>query len=263
VASPLSGAQIATLFGGGGGTPLLSGTDRLTLYRSSVANADRETARLARDPAVLRDLARLDKALARAATPDDLFKDPEAVRVLLQGLGLADQAQNVGLARRALTGDPADPGSLAARLPDTRWKAAAKRLDFAGSGLATLRGDALRKAVGDGLVEYRRLTKIGEQSRVVADALHVRQMEDGKTPGVYDVLGNKVLRRVAQTIAGLPDQLALQSIEQQARTLSRGIRLEDFANAKTREALIQRYLLTAEDSRASSLPGVPGLTLNL
>jgi hypothetical protein len=261
--SLLSGAQIASLFGGSTGSQPLSATDRMTLYRNSVANADRESARLARDPALLRDLARLDKAVAKAKTPEELFKDPEAVRVLLQGLGLADQAQNVGLAKHALTSDPASSTSLAARLPDSRWKEAAKQLDFAGSGLATLRGDAMRKVIADGLVEYKRLSKIGEQSRAVADALYIRKMEAGKTPGVYDVLGNKVLRRVAQTIAGLPDQLALQSIEQQARTLGRGIKLEDFASEKKREALIQRYLLTAEDSQASSLPTVPGLTLNL
>jgi hypothetical protein len=255
---PLTSSQVSLLFGGGSQAPTLNAGDRVTLYRNSIANADKDTARLRKDPAVVRDLARLDKAIAKAKTPDDLFKDPETVRVLLQSLGLADQAQNIGLARKALLSDPADKKSLAATLTDKRWKDAAATLAFATSGLDTLRSDAVRSKLSSGYVDYKRLSRIGEQSQAVSDSLYIRQMEAGKTPGVYDVLGNKVLRRVAQTVAGLPDQLALQEVEAQARTLQRSFKLSDFGDAKAREKLIQRYLLTAADTAASSTANATG-----
>ena len=250
----LTGAQFATLFGETQQTVTLSAPERMAYYKTSVDRADRETAQLRKDPSLLRDMARLDRALARARTPADLFKDPEATRVLLQGLGLADNARNVGMAKRVLLSDPADKKSLAATMPDARWKAAAERLGFASTGLSTLRLEGTRKAILDGLVDYRRLTAIESKSQAVSDALYLRNMSTEKAPGVYDVLGNKVLRRIAATIAGLPKELALQEVEAQARSLNRGFKVEDLADPKKRDKLIQRYLTIAEDKSTVTAP---------
>lgn len=248
----LTGAQLNLLFGSTAQTVTLNAPERMAYYKTSLDRADRETAQLRKDPALLRDMARLDRVLARAKTPADIFKDTEATRVLLQGLGLADNARNVGLAKRVLLSDPADKKSLAATMPDARWKTAAEKLGFATTGLSTLRGAAMRQTILDGLVDYKRLTAIEEKSQAVSDALYLRAMSTEKAPGVYDVLGNKVLRRIASTIAGLPKELALQEIEAQARSLNRGFKVEDLADPKKREKLIQRYLTIAEDK--SSVP---------
>lgn len=261
----LSGSQLLMLLGGGtAAATTLSPIERIGLFKTSVANTDRETARLQADPAVKRDLARLDRVIANAKTPADLFKDPEAVRVLLEGLGLADQAANIGLAKAALLSDPSDKTSLAANLSDTRWKTAAEQLGFAGTGLETLRSTATRETIAKGVVDYKRLTAIGEKSQAVSDALYLRNMPEDTAPSVYDVLGNKVLRRIASTLAGLPDELALQSVESQARTLERSIKVSDFADPRKREVLINRYLVTAADKVTVNDPlaGL-GITLNL
>jgi hypothetical protein len=240
------------LFDGSGTAPPLDAGSRLALYKSSTSNAARDTARLKKDPQVMRDLARLDRAIAHARTPADLFKDPEAVRVLLTGLGLGDQAANAGIARQALLPDPAGKTSLANRLPDKRWLTAAKQLAFTKTGLDTLRSDVMRKTIAEGVVEYARVSGIQKQSRAVADAITVSKLADGKGPSVYEVLGNKVLRRVVQTVTGLPDQLAVQEIEAQARSVNALMKVADFGNAAKREKLIQRYLLTAQDPQADS-----------
>lgn len=250
----LTGAQFSLLFGSTQQTVTLTAPERMAYYKTSLDRADRETAQLRKDPTLLRDMARLDRVLAKAKTPADIFKDTEATRVLLQGLGLADNARNVGMAKRILLSDPADKKSLAATMPDARWKTAAEKLAFATTGLATLRGADLRKTIMDGLVDYKRLTGIEAKSQAVSDALYLRNMGTDKPPGVYDVLGNKVLRRIASTIAGLPKELALQEIEAQARTLNRGFKVEDLADPKKREKLIQRYLTIAEDTSTVQAP---------
>lgn len=241
----ITGSALLGLFGASQGQPTLSTADTLQLYRTSIARSDQELAQLRRDPAVQRDLAQLDKAIAKAKTPDDLLRDPRALGVLLQGLGLGDQAQNAGLARAALLSNPSDPNSLAARLPDSRWKTAAQRLGFAKFGLDGLRDPQVLQGIRDGVVQYRRMTAISEKSQAVADALYINQMPLAAPPGVYGVLGDAVLRRVASTVAGLPPELAVQTVEAQARTLSQRFDVGQFADPKKRDALIQRYLAMA------------------
>ncbi|WP_203071271.1 DUF1217 domain-containing protein [Falsiroseomonas ponticola] len=248
----LTGAQLSTLFGSDNQTVTLTAPERFTFYKTSLSSAEKETARLRKDPAILRDMARLDRVLARARKPDDLFRDTEAVRVLMQGLGLADNAQNVGMAKRVLMSDLSDKKSLALNLSDKRWKTAAEKLDMFKTGLSTLRLAATRQTILDGLVDYKRLTAIEEKSQAVSDALYLKTMSTTTRTGVYDVLGNKVLRRIASTIAGLPKELALQEVEAQARTLQRGFKVEDLADPAKKEKLIQRYLTIAEDK--SSIP---------
>lgn len=242
-------------------SPTLSTGDTLLLYRTSVDRADEETARLARDPAVVRDLALLDKAVAKARTPEELLKDPRVLGVLLQGLGLGDQAANGGLARAALLSDPAKPDSLAARLPDSRWKTAAKRLGLATQGLAALRDPATMQQLRDGVLQYRRIAAISAKSQAVADAIYVRQLDAAAAPGIYGVLGDAVLRRVATTVAALPQQLAVQSVEAQARSLGGRFDVKQLADPQQREVLIQRYLVMATMGQTTSTPASPLLTL--
>ncbi|MFC0386643.1 DUF1217 domain-containing protein [Muricoccus vinaceus] len=243
---------LLTLFGGSGAAPTasLSSADTVALYNQSLKNAGKETERLRADPTVKRDLASLFKAVDKARTPEDLLRNPEARRVLLQGIGLADQVDNAGLAIKALTSDPSKATSLTKQLSDQRWSAAAVQLDFTASGLKKLKDPAFRQVISDGLVEYKRLSAISEKSRVVSDALTIQGLSDTKTD-IYTVLGNKVMRRVATTIAGLPDELALQSVEAQARSLSARFNVDQFSDPKKREKVIQRYLITASNSGLS------------
>lgn len=243
---------LLTLFGGSGADTMasMSSADTVALYNQSLKNAGKETERLRADPTIKRDLASLFKAIDKAKTPEDLLRNPEARRVLMQGIGLADQVDNAGLAIKALTSDPSKPTSLVKQLPDKRWSASAVQLDFAASGLKKLKDPAFRQVISDGLIEYKRLSAISEKSQVVADALTIQRLPDTKAD-IYTVLGNKVMRRVATTIAGLPKELALQSVEAQARSLSARFNIDQFSDPKKREKVIQRYLITASSSGLS------------
>lgn len=239
----------------------LSPRESLALYRRSVERADAEEARILRDPIVRRDLAQLERAVTSARNPQDLLRNPRTLNLLLEGLGLGDQTKNAGLARQALLSDPDRRDALVNRLPDQRWKAAAQRLDFAGSGLQKLRDPAVMDALRDGIVQYRRISAISKQSQAVADAVYVREQVTGAQGGIYGVLGDQVLRRVATTVADVPKELALQSIEAQARTLGARFDIKQLETEKGREVLIQRYLVRASLSAPGGAPPSPLLQL--
>lgn len=241
--------------------PTLSIGESLALYRRSVQRADAEEARILRDPVVMRDLAHLDRAVATARNPQELLRNPRTLGLLLEGLGLGDQTKSAGLARQALLADPGARDALVARLPDKRWKTAAERLDFARQGLRTLRNPAVIESLRDGIVQYRRISEISKQSQAVADAIYVHERVTGARGGIFGVLGDQVLRRVATTVAGLPKELALQSVEAQARTLGARFDVKQLETEKGREALIQRYLVKTTLNQPSGAPASPLLQL--
>jgi hypothetical protein len=253
----VAASWLTGLFGISSQTASLGPSETLAYYQLQVKSGDRQMEQLAKDPSVKRDLAALDKAIAKAKTPEDLLNNPEARRVLLQGLGLAEQADYPALAIKALTSDLKDPKSLANQLGDSRWKNAATQLDFAGSGLAQLKDPAVLKSITDGYIKYRYLTQVSEQSQAVSDALYLKERDTGAYTDAYTVLGDAVLRRIATTVAGIPPEIALQEVDAQARTLTARFDVEELTDPKKRDKLIQRYL--AISGTNSSSAGMPDL----
>jgi hypothetical protein len=104
-------------------------------------NETKQLEQTAKSPEVQRDLDRYAKVVANAKTLDDVLDDPVARRVFLKANGLGDQADYVGLVKKALMSDPNDSGSLANKLSsiNVNWLETVKRYDFANSGLDRLR----------------------------------------------------------------------------------------------------------------------------
>ncbi len=210
-------------------------------------------ARLARDPQLARRLQQFTQALEKAPDLKAALRDPRVLGVLLPALGLADAVGQPGLALRALTSDPKDPKGLLARLGDRRWKAAAETLNLATRGLAGLRDPKVQAALADGL---RRLTwqqGMDAEQPGISDALDFRSRAS-RAKTAYDVLGDPVLRRVVTTALGLPQQLALQSVEAQARTLGSRFDLAKLQNPREVAKLAERYVVMAAGSAADAAP---------
>lgn len=250
---------LSTVLGGRAEPVGLTPTQSLSLFRQSVKQADADEARILRDPKVRREFAEFERAVAQARKPEDLLKNPRAFGVLLEGLGLGDQTANAGLARVALLSDPKQKKALVNQLSDSRWKAAAERLDFKRSGMQRLRDPTVMAAVRDGVVQYRRISEISKKSQAVADALYVHDRAETAPASIYGVLGDKVLRRVATTVADVPKELAFQGVEAQARTLGARFDTKQLDTPKGREALIQRYLLKATLNQVAASSGTTAL----
>jgi len=223
------------------------------LRRATAAGAEeRALAGLARDPQVKRQMENFDRAVARAPDLKSALRDPRVLGVVLTAFGMADAAQQPGLAQRALTADPTKPESLVNRLSDRRWKSAAEALRLDTRGLDALKDPKVRASLDEGLrrVTWQRDLDAGQPG--LSDALVFRDRA-GTAKTAYDVLGDPVLRRVVTGALGLPQQLAVQPVETQARAVTSRLDLARLQDAREVAKLAERYVLAASEK----VPAVP------
>jgi hypothetical protein len=205
-------------------------------------------ARFARDPAIARQMEGFARAVDRAPDLRTALCDPRVLGVLLPAMGLPDAVGQTGLALRALTADPKDAEGLLARLPDRRWRQAAETLDLAGRGLAALRDPKLQATLADGLRRLAWQKELDGTHPGIGDAMAFQQRlatRGGVAGGVFEVLGDPVLRRVVTGALGLPPELAVQSVEAQARAVEARMDLSRLSNPREAAKLAERYLVAA------------------
>lgn len=232
-----------------------------TLRRALAPGAEaRALERLAKDPATTRRMEAFQRAVDRAPDLKTALRDPRVLDVLLTGLGLADQRGQAGLALRALTSDPAAPEGLLARLTDKRWKAAAETLDLKNRGIAGLRDPKVQAALSGGLQRAAWREELNQAQPGVADAMLFRERAARATTA-YDLLGDPVLRRVVTTTLGLPEQLAVQSVEAQARAVTSRLDLTKLKDPREVARIAERYVLAAAGKDAGDGAGAGLLAL--
>ncbi|MDB5318046.1 MAG: hypothetical protein JWO24_3890 [Rhodospirillales bacterium] len=212
--------------------------------------------RLAKDPQVQRKMKDFETAIGKAKDLDAALRDPRVLAVLLPSMGLGDQLDYPGLARRALAADPADPKGLLSRLTDIRWKDAVVALDLKKKGIEALRDLANLARFDKGLRSLQWRQSLDETTTGLSDALYFKQVAASVT-STYGLLGNAVLRRVVTRALGLPDELALQSVEAQSRAVAKRLPLADLRDPKKVERLIERYLTHANMDDAGQGSGYP------
>lgn len=218
----------------------------------------RALARLAREPSLARAMEQFRRAVDRAPDIRAALRDPRVLEVVTTALGIPAAAGQAGLAQRALLSDPTAEGSLVNRLPDRRWRAAAEALRLDERGLEALRDPAVQERLAEGLRRARWREQLEASHPGLGDAVLFRESA-GRVESTYGILGNPVLRRVVTTALGLPEQLALQSVEAQARAVEARLKPERLADPREVRRLAERYLV----ARAGSAPAAEGLPAGL
>ncbi len=252
----MSNAALALSMLGGGQAGSPGGGAALAVpafRRAAAAGAEAKgAAQAAKDPELQRTLARFRDAVSRAPNVETALKDPRVLAVVLPAMGLSDAVDKPALAMRALTSNPSDPKSLANRLGDSRWLEAAKTLDLSRRGLDALRDPKMQKILADGMARVAWREELNDANPGVSDALYFQQ----RAPSVknaYDILGDAVLRRVVTKALGLPDQLAVQSVEAQARVINSRLKLDSLSDPRQASKFAERYVVArASESSGSS-----------
>lgn len=251
----MSGSIALALLGGGGTSATADSASALTaLRRASAAGAQAKGVEAkAKEASVKLALTRFTEGVSRAKDVETALRDPRVSAVLLPALGLPDAVDSPGLAVRALTSDPADPKSVAARLSDTRWKAAAATLKLSSRGMDALRDPAIQKKLTEGYTSYQWRVSKDEEAAGISDALYFEQrMATGKALNAYEVLGDAVLRRVVTGALGLPQSLAIQEVSTQARAVTSRLDLSKLTDPKQAAKLAERYVMAANSAGSGS-----------
>jgi len=241
----LFGVQASTAAAGNAATAIPA------LRRATAAGAEAKgIAREEKDPVTLTALAQFRVALDKAGSIEQALQDPRILKVIMPALGLPDQVGNPGLVRRALLSDPGADGSLATRLGST-WQAAAATLGVHATGLDGLRDPEMVQRMSDAFLKYQYRSGLDEQQAGLSDALYF--LESAKTAeDVYDVLGDPVLRRVVTGALGLPDAIAVQSVEAQGRAVASRLKLESLQDDRAVRKLAERYLIAAANDAGAA-----------
>ncbi len=260
----LSPTLVAGLFGlpppGSAGRTADPATAIANLRRVSAPGAEAKALeREAKDPITIRAIDRFRDAVAQATDLDTALEDPRIMGVLLPALGLADQASFPGLVKRALLTELSDPDGLLASL-GSRFQGAAATLNLAERGLDGLKDPANVQTLADGFLSYGYRSGLDEETAGLSDALYVRERAGGFTDA-FSILGDPVMRRVVTGALGLPPQLAVQSVESQARTISSRLDIDSLQDPKEVEKLVSRYLINRASEGGVAAQGLTQLSI--
>ncbi len=240
----MSASLLQALFPANAAGPARGAGDAVLAFRRATRAGAEERAldRIERDPQLQRQMEQFKRAVDRAPDARAALRDPRVRDVVLTALGLPDALNQAGLAQRALLSDPADENSILRRLTDQRWRAAAETLNLAGRGIEALRDPALQANLAEGLQRARWREQLEAESPGLGDAILFRERAARATTA-FEVLGDPIIRRVVTTALGLPQALAVQSVEAQARAVSARLDIDNLQDPRQVTRLAERYLM--------------------
>lgn len=229
--------------GGGTGMALSAGAIKAALDNAEKFEA-RQLAQAAKDPQVQREMARYEKVLKSAKSLDDVLNDPVARRVFMTANGLKGYVDYIGMAKKVLASDPFDKASQAAKLQGVEgaWLDTVRKYPVGRAGLSVLTAPAAIAEVRKNYIAEKRLDALDQQMPGLGSAILFKQGAP-KLKNALEVLGSGLGRDVITTAFGIPKQIAVQSIEAQARIISQRVDIAKLQKESYVDVIAQRYLL--------------------
>jgi hypothetical protein len=241
-----SGFDYALLSGGtssNGGVAASAGSIKAALVNAD-KNEAKQIAQVAKDPQVVKDLARYEKVVKSAESMDDVINDPVARRVFMTANGLKEFADFAGMAKKVLSSDPSDGSSPAARLASINgtWYDTVQKYPVGLAGIGVLQvSDAIAEVKNNYMAE-KRLDLLDAQLPGLGSAVLFKQVAS-KLEDALDVLGSGLGREVITTAFNIPKQIAVQSFEAQEKAINQRVDFSKLQKASYVDIIAQRYLL--------------------
>jgi hypothetical protein len=119
-----------------------------------------------------------------------------------------------------------------------------------GLRLGSLSDPKMLEVLTNGFTKYEYRTGLSAANPGMANAIFF--MENAKNvKNPYDILGNGPMRRVVLGALGLPDQIAIQPVETQARAVTAKLKIADLQDPVKVRAIAERYLMAEADKAAA------------
>lgn len=217
-----------------------------------------------KQPQMQRDEAYFRANIGKVASAEDLVKDRRLLRVTLGAFGLEGDIDNRYFIRKVLEDGTLQPGALALKLSDKRYREFSAAIglgdfgpsrirmsDFADKTLAAWKTRQFEAAVGQ-VDDSLRLAMNAE--REVARIAASDTTEDARW---FNIMGQRPLRQVFETAFGLPASFGTLDIDRQKDVLSSRARavfgdggVGQFKDPEQMQALVKRYLLRSQFATA-------------
>ena len=203
--------------------------------------------------------------IGKVKSVNDLLGNYRLLSYALSAYGLGDQVNNKALVRKVLQQGASSPGALANRLPNVAWKAFAKAFNFSATGAGAPTSPASVTMAVSGFVEQQLEVDEGSTNVGVQLALYFKRIAPTTSNG-YNVLADKNLLQVAQTIFNLPPTANASLIDKQATQLEKLMPVSDLKDPVKLARLTARFTAAydakygPESGATSSLTPVSGNT---
>ncbi|WP_431857733.1 DUF1217 domain-containing protein [Azospirillum sp.] len=223
------------------GHPVMSVSSIITYQKYATSSATLQTT-FEKTSNIQKDIDYFKKAVAKAGSVDELFKDYKLLSFLATATNLAGEEQYAGKMRRILTEKVSDSNAVMNRLSDKRYAQAAETLQLAETGVDTLKQSSTQDALIAAYKQAKFETSIGTENIAVRKARYFEKYITSATSSVYNILGDAILRDVVTSTLGLPQQIAVQPVETQAAAITSRLDVTKLNDSKYRDAFIKRYL---------------------
>lgn len=220
------------------------------VYRMAEKSESSNLERTRSNASIRRTVEDFEARVARVQTVDDVFRDRRLLNFMMEATGNASELNQVGIVRRALSA-PADDNNVAKRMGKGQLFGAAAFFELS-KGVDKLKSPKIIRETIDSYIATQSEKSLSQNVSEVTRARYFAKNIAEAAEDPFKILGDGLLRSVITKTLGLPDQMAVQSVETQARAITSRLDLSKFKDKAFTEKFIQRYLNIADqEARAA------------
>lgn len=220
-------------------------------YRMYAANLTKSLETVSKQPMVERDSAYYLENITEIKSIDDFLGNDRVYRYAMKAYGLEDMTYAKAFMRKVLTEGVDSRDSFANSLSDKRYKEFAEAFNFARYGETTTVFTRTQQGTVDRYIRQTLEENAGDQNEGVRLALYFQRKASSITDA-YQILADPALAKVARTMLGMPDEMALMDVDRQASILEKRLNIEDFQDPEKLDKLITRFTAMYEIANPST-----------
>ena len=207
-------------------------------YQLIARNLPASIDRFSKQPQIRREIEYYLSRIKEIRSVDEFMADERVYRFAMEAAGLSDMIYARAFMRKVLTEGVDSPDAFANKLADPRFREFAKRYNFARYGKTATIFDRTRQGAVDDYLRQKLEEDAGQTNEGVRLALYFRRRAP-KIRNGYDILADRALMRVAETIIG--HSLARGDIDRNAKLVEARLPIKDFKDPEKLEKFLQRF----------------------
>jgi hypothetical protein len=227
----------------------MSGVSAALSFQMLQKNTTQQIEQFGNTAQIMREVDYFKKKAGSLTSMDDLIKDHRLMSFALSAFSLDDEAQYPARLKKVLESDLDDSKSLANQLSDNRYREIAAAFDYAKSGMDKLQDAAFLEELSQKYVLNEFEKALGNNNPALREATYFLR-NIGNVTSPYEILGDTVLRSVVTFTLNLPQQIAVQSVESQARLIEGRLDLDKFKGVEETDSTPGGTSIRLEDTRS-------------